>query len=247
MAAPVAWPWRSAAEGFDVDATRREQLLDAARRLGPEKFNRLVTSVGQVRALGRLRYWQEDLIAKLSDNGGNAISGPSDFIAVFDKAELMPEPPPVVTREDFFARPNYWYYLGGAPIPDQWIVEAWEQLQEFRENVTYEFVREASKNGDLYCVQSSLKFLAGILPLTRMVEVYERVRDESPHRESEFRPTFERVFGERMSAFPPALRRQDVIEALNALGFDEATALELMGEVQRDEPGSSARGEEIPF
>jgi hypothetical protein len=110
-------------------------------------------------------------------------------------------------REEFFDRPNYWYYLGGAPIPDEWIAEAWEQLPEFRENVTCEFVREASKGGDLYCARSSLEFLAGILPMTRMVEMYERVRARSPQRESEFRPTFEEVFGERMAAFPaPAIR-----------------------------------------
>jgi hypothetical protein len=238
---------RSPTEDVLVDATRREQILAAARLLGPEKFNRLVSSVGQVRTLGRLRYWQEDLIAKLSDAAKNAISGPSDFIAVFDNAELMPEPPPVVTREEFFARPNYWYYLGGAPIPDQWIAEAWEQLPEFRENVTYEFVREASKNGDLSCIQSSLEFLAGILPLSRMVEVYERVRDESPHRESEFRPTFERVFGERMPEFPASLSREQVIGALAAFGFDEVTALALMGETQSENTGPSYSGEDIPF
>jgi hypothetical protein len=230
-----------------VDATRREQILAAARLLGPEKFNRLVSSVGQVRTLGRLRYWQEDLIAKLPDAAGNAISGLSDFIATFEKAELMPEPPPVVTREEFFSRPNYWYYLGGAPIPDQWIAEAWEQLPDFRENVTYEFVREASKNGDLFCIQSSLEFLAAILPLTRMVEVYERVRNNSPHRESEFRPTFERVFGQRMSEFPASLSRGEVIGTLAAFGFDEATALELMGEKQSETTGPSYSGGEIPF
>jgi hypothetical protein len=230
-----------------VDVTRREQILAAARLLGPEKFNRLVSSVSQVRALGRLRYWQADLIAKLSGNAGNAISGPSDFIAVFDNAEPMPEPAPVVTREDFFACPNYWYYPGGAPIPDQWIAEAWEQLPEFRDNVTYEFVREASKNGEMHSVQSSLEFLAGILPLARMVEVYERLRDESPHRESEFRPTFERVFGERMSAFPASLSREQVIGALAAVGFDEATALELMGDDKSEDTGPSYSGEEIPF
>ena len=220
-----------------MDATRREQLLAAARRLGPATFNRLVNSVGQVRALGRLRYWQEDLIARLSDTAGNAISGPRDFLAVFDKAEPMPEPPPVVTRQEFFARPNYWYYLGGAPIPAPWIAEAWDQLPEFRETVTCEFVREASKNGELECIQSSLEFLTGILPLSRMVEVYEQVRATSPHRESEFRLTFERVFGARMSAFPPSLRRQEVIAALKSCGFDEATALELMDEVQPDVRG----------
>jgi hypothetical protein len=230
-----------------VDATRREQILAAARRLGPEKFNRLVSSVGQVRALGRLRYWQEDLIAKLSGTVGSAISGPSDFIAVFDKAQLMPEPPRVITREEFFARPNYWYYLGGAPIPDQWIAEAWEQLPEFRDNISHEFEQEASKVGELDAVQSSLEFLDRILPLHRMVEIYEKVRARSPHRETEFRPTFERVFGERMSAFPTPLPREDVVETLKAFGFDEATALELMGGEQSDETGPSVPGEEGPF
>jgi hypothetical protein len=114
----------------------------------------------------------------------------------------------VVTRDEFFAQPNHWYYLGGEPIADEWIAAAWEELPEFRDNVTYEFVREASKIGDLGAIQSSLEFLAGILPLARMVEIYERVRARSPHRESEFRPTFERVFGERMGAFPAPLPPQ---------------------------------------
>jgi hypothetical protein len=110
-----------------------------------------------------------------------------------------------MTREDFFDEPNYWYYLSGQPIPDAWIAEAWEELPEFRDNVTYEFVREASKVGDLDAIESHLEFLAGILPLARMIEVYEQVREDSPHREAEFRPTFERVFGERMAAFPAPL------------------------------------------
>jgi len=114
----------------------------------------------------------------------------------------------VLTREEFFARPNHWYYLGGHPIPDEWIVAAWEELPEFRDNVTYEFVREASKVGDLDAIQSSLAFLARILPLARMVELYVLVRTQSPNRETEFRPTFVRVFGERMAAFPVPLPPQ---------------------------------------
>lgn len=112
------------------------------------------------------------------------------------------------TREEFFAQPSYWYYLGGQPVPGEWVADAWEELPEFRDNVTYEFVREASKNGDMECVQPSLDFLARILPLARMVQIYERVRASSPHRELEFRPTFKRVFGERMASFPDPLPPQ---------------------------------------
>src|SRR5262245_24488219 len=119
-----------------VDATRRKQILAAARLLGPEEFNRLVGSIDAVRGVGRLRYWQDNLIAQLSATGEPANLGASDFIEVFDGAQLMPEPPRVVTKEEFFARPNYWYYLGGAPIPHQWIGEAWEKLPKFRDNVT---------------------------------------------------------------------------------------------------------------
>lgn len=195
-----------------MDATRRERILTAARLLGPERFNRLVDSVSHARELGRLRYWQEELLAKLSDSGEPTLWTLGNFIAVFDGAELMPEPPRVVTREEFFARPNYWYYLGGAPLPAAWIAEAWERLPEFRANVSYEFEREASKMGDLDAIQSHLEFLDRILPLQRMVELYEKVRERSPHRESEFRPTFERVFGERMQAFPSPLPAEPVEE-----------------------------------
>jgi hypothetical protein len=129
----------------------------------------------------------------------------------------------VPTREEFFAHPDYWYYLGGQPIPDGWIAAAWEELPEFRDNVTYEFVREASKVGDIGGLADSLRFLDSILPLHRMVEIFERVRARSPEREAEFRPTFERVFGERMSAFPTPLPPHEYGEPLYPYGTPEPT------------------------
>jgi hypothetical protein len=192
-----------------VDATQRERILSAARGLGVEKFNRLVNSVEQVRARGRLRHWQEALLARLSGTVDLAAFGPDEFITVFGGAEQMPEPMRVVTREEFFADPNYWYYLGGAPIPEAWIAEAWECVSELRDNVTYEFEREARKNGDLEPLTASLEFLDRILPLNRMVEIYERVRASAASREPEFRPTFERIFGERMSVFPAPLPQNE--------------------------------------
>jgi hypothetical protein len=145
------------------------------------------------------------MVARLPGLNDAVIAGPDEFIAVFDGAETLPEPDKVISREDFFARPNYWYYLGGASIPNEWIAAAWEQLPEFRDNVTYQFVREASKVGDIDGLRTSLEFLDQVLPLQRLVEIYERVRERSPLREPEFRPTFEKVFRERMSAFPKPL------------------------------------------
>lgn len=121
------------------------------------------------------------------------------------------------TREEFFACPhNWWYYrwynFGGKPIPDEWIASAWEDVQEFRDIVTYEFMREARKVGEIDQLTEDLQFLDSILPLHRMVEIFVRVREHAPLREPEFRPTFERVFGERMMAFPTPLSAQEFEE-----------------------------------
>ncbi len=120
---------------------QREQILAAARALGPAAFNRLVASVDEVRTRGRLRYWQEKLLAQLAVKGSPTISDPNEFIAVFDGEEPLSVPPNVISREQFFANPNCFYYLGSAEISEEWIAQAWESLPEFRENVTYEFAR----------------------------------------------------------------------------------------------------------
>jgi uncharacterized protein (TIGR02996 family) len=193
---------------------RRELILDAARALGPERFNRLIDSIRQVRARGRLRFWQEELMDRLAPDGKPLLTGPDDFIAVFDGVEPLPVTPPVITQEEFLQNPSHYYYGGGAKIEEEWIAHAWETVPEFRENVSYEFAREASKVGGLDGCRSHLEFLDRILPLRGLVELYERVRAESPHREPEFRPTFSRVFKERMAAFPPPFTKREIIAAL---------------------------------
>lgn len=197
-----------------MNAEQRERILAAARTLGPERFNLLVESVSQVHARGRLQFWQEELLARLTSEGSPAITNPADFIAVFEGVELLPVPRPNISQEEFLEDPNYHYYLAGAEIPEEWIALAWATVPEFRENVTYELDREASKNGDLELVQGHLEFLSRILPLSRLVELYEEVRQGSPHRELEFRSTFERIFGEQMTAFPPPLTKREIIAKL---------------------------------
>jgi len=49
-----------------MDDDQRERILAAALQLGPETFNRLVGSAVAVRIRGRLRFWQEQLLARLS-------------------------------------------------------------------------------------------------------------------------------------------------------------------------------------
>jgi hypothetical protein len=201
---------------------RREEFLAcAAQTLGPERFNRLVASAPGTREQGRFRFWQEQLLARLSAETGAPLPTVEEFLDAFEGAAYQPIPKPPLTKAEFFSDPNQYLYSGEYDIPDEWFAEAWERDPYFRENVGYEYVREVSKNGSLE-VLPGLEHLARILPLSRMVELYRRIRDNSPHREIEFRPDFERIFGERMSAFPPMLRKREIIEAL---GQEAAEAL----------------------
>jgi hypothetical protein len=107
-----------------------------------------------------------------------------------------------MTRDEFFDDPNAYYY-GEEAIPDEWIAEAWETVPEFRQNVTYGIKRYISKGLDTD--PGEIIGLARALPLRRMVELYQRLRDSLPWNEPAFRPAFERVFGGRMAAFPAPL------------------------------------------
>jgi len=120
----------------------------------------------------------------------------------------------VVTRDGFLLDPNRYYYSGEMTVPPDWIQEAWDAAPAFRENVTYGLSREASKNGDLALVAGELRYLAAALRDDQAVGLYLAVRANSPHREVEFRPAFERVFGARMAAFPPLLTKREIIAEL---------------------------------
>jgi hypothetical protein len=77
---------------------RDEQLRAAAVvALGPEDFDRLVLSVPGARRLGRLRYWQERLLARIP--GGTV--GFDEFIAAFDGAPLLQPPAPAPAEPDW--------------------------------------------------------------------------------------------------------------------------------------------------
>ena len=60
----------------------RETAIEA---LAPEEFDRLVASISDARRLGRLRYWQEQLLARIP---GRTV-GFEEFIAAFDGAPLQ--------------------------------------------------------------------------------------------------------------------------------------------------------------
>jgi hypothetical protein len=135
-----------------------------------------------------------------------------------------------MTRDEFFDDPNAYFY-GPEVIPDEWIAEAWETDDEFRDNITYGIERYISKG---FTTQTEeIQGLAHALPLQRMVEVYIRLRDSLPWYEPAFRPAFEQVFGEQMAAFPTPL--------------SDAERERLWNEYGSEPPGDENRVDGIPF
>jgi hypothetical protein len=79
----------------------RDRILSiAVQTLGRERFERLVQSVERTREFGRLRYWQEQLLARLAEETGGEVLDFNRFIEVFEgvaqptrEAPVRPEPP----------------------------------------------------------------------------------------------------------------------------------------------------------
>ena len=203
-----------------MDESQKQAVLTSTLELfGVDKFNRLISSVDETATRGSFRYWQFDLFAKLHEQIGLTINTVDQYVAIFRDAPAATKD---ITFEEFLIDPNRYYYMEPVVIPNEWIIRAWEESALFRENVTYEFSREASKNGDLDCLEDSLRRLISILPISRSIELYHAIRNESPHRESEFRPTFERILGKEISDFPDPFTNDQLVDM-----FGEDIAREL--------------------
>jgi hypothetical protein len=95
--------------------------------------------------------------------------------------------------------------------PAEWVAEAWE-LEEVQENLVGSLARDVDKGLPLSC-DRFLELLSAVLTTDQVVAFFHRIRNGSPHRESEFRPAFERAFARHAAALPPPLTREEVIEA----------------------------------
>ena len=195
-----------------MDESRRQSVLASVLdHFGVDKYNRLISGVTDTVKRGKFRYWQDEVFSELRDKTGFTITDIADYVELFaDAATAKKE----ITLEQFLAEPSRYYYMEPVDIPDEWITQAWEQSDAFRENVTYEYSREASKNGDLGCLATSLRKLTSVLTMTRLVELYLSIREIAPHRESEFRPTFSTVLGTRMSQFPDPMTDEQLTAML---------------------------------
>jgi hypothetical protein len=209
-----------------MDASKQERIFNAAKSLGPETFNRLVNSVPDARKRDRLRFWQEEVLVKIAACTGEATLSRDDFLAAFKGEKPLPIELPPLSHEDFLKDPLNFYWTRRADIAPEWITKAWDANAAFREGITYVFMHEVSKNGDLKPEIPHLRFLKKVLNSDQCIALYRAIRTHSPHRESEFRPAFEQVFGRRMVGFPAPLAGHEVIgelgeEAAKKLGVSK--------------------------
>src|SRR4051812_35343010 len=109
-----------------MDITTRNRTLDLlADAIGPGAFNRLLGSTERTREIGRMRFWQEELLRQ----AGVPFSIVGDFLDLLQGAEPrpMPEPPPL-TREDFLREPTkIWYSNRRDEVPLEWFAQAWRE------------------------------------------------------------------------------------------------------------------------
>lgn len=176
--------------------------------LGGEAFNRLVLSVEKTRKGERLRFWQEELLCRITDEAGVRIDTPKKFIEAFEGVSPVDIPILPLTKEEFFQEPNrVWYSTRRAQVLPAWFLEAWESVPAFRENLTYELTRSVSKNGDFFIASDLLEYLPTVLVRQQVVMLYEEIRDQSSRLEFEWRGEFEKAFCEHAGVLPP---RQDM-------------------------------------
>lgn len=180
-----------------MDAARRERLLAcAAKVLGAETFNRLVSSAPQTRAKGRLRFWQEELLTGLPNEGGTPLANVEEFLAVFEGAELQ-----AITRESFLADPSRVVWRDG--VQPEWILEAYRANEQFRASISYALSRSVSKGGDFSLAGGWLQILGSALAAEEVAALYVAIRDESARLEPEWRAEFAAAFPQHQTALPP--------------------------------------------
>lgn len=79
-----------------MDAQTCEQFRAALRARGARDFNDIVRTVRPPATLGRLRYWQEQILLKIAAALGVPELTYAEAVEIFAGAELMYEPPAAV-------------------------------------------------------------------------------------------------------------------------------------------------------
>jgi hypothetical protein len=131
--------------------------------------------------------------------------------------------------------------------PSEWAAAAWETAA-VQDTVAEEMRRDVSKVGSVMRDTSSLARISDVLRTEQVVRLFEAIRADSPHREAEFRPQFERAFARHAASLPPPLTRAQIMEILQ---LDEEEARQLLdgdGDAQWDEKNPPEfTGDDIPM
>jgi hypothetical protein len=111
-------------------------------------------------------------------------------------------------------------------VPSDWAADAWN-MDAVRSQIVHEICRRVSKFGELGLNESQLSKIGDVLRTEQVIELYEALTSDSPHRELAFRDDFERIFARHSAHLPPPLTRDQIVKRL---GLDEVTAAELLGD-----------------
>ena len=216
-------------EGAQVDTESHYHLRKAAvETLGPVEFDRLVVSFSETRRLGRLRYWQEQLLARIP--GGTV--GFEEFIAAFENAPLQ--------------RPKAEASAGTAPVR---FVEAWRTNTEWRDHFVENATRELSKHGELGCHAHVLRELACGLHRDEVVWLFAQLQ-RSLRATLEWRDEFLALFPQvSLTDLPQPLYDEEeamrLAEAQHAA--DERARAEAEAEYIRQHGALPGPDDPIPF
>lgn len=122
------------------------------------------------------------------------------------------------------------------------MTEAWGD-EQFRNNLTWDMARTVSKMGELFYEDDYLALLGRALTNEQQLALFQAIREESPHRESEFRPRFEPFFSRCAPHLPAPLTPEQIQSQLLEQGFDYETASEWAMPTSRPQQNMKLQGD----
>jgi hypothetical protein len=162
-----------------MDESTRKRILAAAEELfDRERLYKLASSVGEARSRKGLRYWQEKMLAELTQHSGIDLTQKTKFIAAFKgtKERYAPPPPDNSPAGMLKSMQAIW------ADTDQ--MERWVQWA----------ARDLSKSGTLDSYVRCYRALAKFLSADQVIDLYTSLRDQSMRSESEWRHEFLKYF-----------------------------------------------------
>lgn len=209
-----------------MDESTRNSILTVAEELfDSERLYKLASSVGEARSRKGLRYWQEQMLAELTQHCGIDVTKKTKFIAAF-KGTKERYAPPKPDNSPAGVLKNMQTTWSDSVNMQQWVQWA---------------ARDLSKIGTLDSYVHCYRALAKFLTYEQVVALYTSLRDYSMRAESEWRHEFLRYFKKTLTdndlpvAFDDDYWIEQCSDFVNTTGIDPATGMQI-GTVER-KPG----------